>query len=198
LWLWDDPGTFSNNENYATYEHFINGLYRLSQHKDMFIGNYELVIQTTARDYVDTRKPIWRAVAKGNEILVAAHNPYAKDENEVVTIEVAYKNYRQNITLKGYEVFLCKFDMTLLANEPIITNFEVSPNPASDQIQIKIFSKKEQQIPVEIFDVTGKKVLQEKMSLLQGENDKVLSVSNLSSGIYFLRVLGGSKKIVVD
>ncbi|MFY7908740.1 MAG: T9SS C-terminal target domain-containing protein, partial [Emticicia sp.] len=136
LWLWDDPGTFSNNENYATYEYFINGLYRLSQYKEMFTGNYELVIQTTARDYVDTRKPIWRAVAKGNELLVAAHNPYAKDENEVVTIEVAYKNYRQNITLKGYEVFLCKFDMTLLTNEPTITNFEVSPNPASDQIQL--------------------------------------------------------------
>ena len=198
LWLWDDPGTFSNNENYATYEHFINGLYRLSQHKDMFIGNYELVIQTTARDYVDTRKPIWRAVAKGNEILVAAHNPYAKDENEVVTIEVAYKNYRQNITLKGYEVFLCKFDMTLLANEALVTNFEVSPNPASDQIQIKVFSTKEQQIYVEIFDVNGKKILQEKVSLLQGENIKLLNISSLSTGVYFFRVFGWSKKIVVD
>jgi len=164
----------------------------------MFTGNYELVIQTTARDYVDTRKPIWRALAKGNELLVAAHNPYAKDENEVVTIEVAYKNYRQNITLKGYEVFLCKFDMTLLANEPTITNFEVSPNPASDQIQIKIFSTKEQQIPVEIFDVNGKKVLQEKVSLLQGENAKSLNINTLSSGVYFMRVFGGSKKIVVD
>lgn len=198
LWLWDDPGTFNSNENYATYEHFINGLYRLSQYKEMFTGNYELVIQTTARDYVDTRKPIWRAVAKGNELLVAAHNPYAKDENEVVTIEVAYKNYRQNITLKGYEVFLCKFDMNMLANEPTISNFEVSPNPASDQIQLKIFSTKDQQIPVEIFDVNGKKMLQEKVSLLQGENSKVLNISSLSAGVYFLRVLGGSKKIVVD
>jgi len=198
LWLWDDPGTFSNNENYATYEHFINGLYRLSQHKDMFIGNYELVIQTTARDYVDTRKPIWRAVAKGNEILVAAHNPYAKDENEVVTIDVAYKNYRQNITLKGYEVFLCKFDMTLLANEALVTNFEVSPNPASEYIQFKVFSTKEQQIPVEIFNVNGKKILQEKVSLLQGENIKYLNISSLTTGVYFIRVFGWSKKIVVD
>ncbi|MER0442247.1 T9SS type A sorting domain-containing protein [Emticicia sp. W12TSBA100-4] len=198
LWLWDDPGTFSNNENYATYEYFINGLYRLSQYKEMFTGNYELVMQTTARDYVDTRKPIWRAVAKGNELLVAAHNPYAKDENEVVTIEVAYKNYRQNITLKGYEVFLCKFDMTLLGSEPTITNFEVSPNPASDQIQLKIFSTKEQQIPVEIFDVKGKKVLQEKVSLLQGDNVKFLNINSLYAGAYFLRVLGGSKKIVVE
>jgi len=198
LWLWDDPGTFSNNESYATYEYFINGLYRLSQYKEMFTGNYELLIQTTARDYVDTRKPIWRAVAKGNELLVAAHNPYAKDENEVVTIEVAYKNYRQNITLKGYEVFLCKFDMTLLANEPTITNFEVSPNPASDQIQLKLFSTKEQQISVEFFDVNGKKMLQEKVSLLQGKNVKFLNISSLSSGLYFLRVLGVSKKIVVD
>jgi hypothetical protein len=88
--------------------------------------------------------------------------------------------------------------MTLLANEPTITNFEVSPNPASDQIQIKIFSTKEQQIPVEIFDVNGKKVLQEKVSLLQGENAKSLNINTLSSGVYFMRVFGGSKKIVVD
>jgi hypothetical protein len=198
LWLWEDPATFRNDESFVSYEHFINGLYRLSQYKAMFSGNYELVIPTPAREYVDTRKPIWRAVAKGNDLLVAAHNPYAKDENEVVTVEVAYKNYRQNVTLKGYEVFLCKFDMTLLANEPTLSNFEVSPNPASEQIQLKIFSTKEQLFPVEIFDVNGKKVLQEKVSLLQGENVKSLNISSLSSGVYFLRVLGGSKKIVVD
>ncbi|MFN3489502.1 MAG: T9SS type A sorting domain-containing protein, partial [Emticicia sp.] len=65
-------------------------------------------------------------------------------------------------------------------------------------IQLKFFSTKEQLIPVEIFDVNGKKVLQEKMSLLQGDNIKVLNISSLSSGIYFLRVFGGSKKIVVN
>jgi hypothetical protein len=80
----------------------------------------------------------------------------------------------------------------------LVTNFEVSPNPASDQIQIKVFSTKEQQIYVEIFDVNGKKILQEKVSLLQGDNIKLLNISSLSTGVYFFRVFGRSKKIMVD
>jgi Secretion system C-terminal sorting domain len=199
LWLWEDPATFRNDESFASYEYFINGLYRLSQYKAMFSGNYELVIQTPAREYVDTRKPIWRAVAKGTDLLVAAHNPYAKDENEVVTVEIAYKNYRQNITLKGYEVFLCKFDMTLLGNEESsISSFEVFPNPASEQIQLKVFSLKEQETSIEVFDVNGKKVRQEKIVLLQGDNCKLLNISQLERGFYFIKVLGFTKKIVVN
>ena len=198
LWLWDDPGTFKTDENYFVYEYFINGLYRLSQYKDMFSGNYELVIPTPAREYVDTHKPIWRAVAKGKDLLVAAHNPYAKDENEIVTIEVAFKDYRQNVTLKGYEVFLCKFDMTLLENEPIISNFEVFPNPAEEQISIKAFSLKLQETMLEVFDINGKKVLQEKTILLQGENYKSLNISALSNGVYFIRLLEFSKKVIVS
>lgn len=198
LWLWDDPGSFKNDENFATYEYFINGLYRLSQYKDMFTGNYELVIATPAREFVDTRKPIWRAVAKGNDLLVAAHNPYAKDENEVVNVEIAYKTYRQNVTLKGYEVFLCKFDMSLLGIENEISTFEVFPNPANELINIKIICPKEQNTFIEIFDVSGRRIVQEKTILSQGENNKILNISNLTNGVYFIKVLGLSKKIVIN
>ncbi len=198
LWLWDDPSTFKNDENYATYEHFINGLYRLSQYKDMFSGNYELVIPTPAREYVDTRKPIWRAVAKGNNLLIAAHNPYAKDENEVVNVEIAYKNYRQILTLKGHEVFLCKFDMTLQSiEESSISAFEVFPNPTSEQISIKINSLKEQEVSIEVFDILGRKIMQENLVLSQGENAKLLNISGLSNGMCFVKINGFSERVVI-
>ncbi|AFK01500.1 hypothetical protein Emtol_0346 [Emticicia oligotrophica DSM 17448] len=197
LWLWEDPGTFGNNENFATYEYFINGLYRLSQYKEMFSGNYELVIPAPAREYVDTRKPIWRGVAKGNELLVVAHNPYAKDENEIVTIEVAYKSYRQMITLKGYEVFLCKFDMSLLANEPNIQAFEIAPNPAQERVSLKVYSSKQQKQPIEIFDLQGRKVFAEMHDFTLGENIKTLNISKLSDATYLLKTLGISRKLVI-
>jgi glutathionylspermidine synthase len=41
-------------------------------------------------------------------------------------------------------------------------------------------------------------ILQEKVSLLQGENIKYLNISSLTTGVYFIRVFGWSKKIVVD
>ncbi|HWV28523.1 MAG TPA: hypothetical protein VN038_02670, partial [Dyadobacter sp.] len=40
LWLWENPFLSADRqENYAPYEHFIYGLYRLSQFKDMLEGN---------------------------------------------------------------------------------------------------------------------------------------------------------------
>jgi hypothetical protein len=38
--------------------------------------------------------------------LIAAYNPFAKDENEETIVVVKYNNWSRLITLKGYEVSL--------------------------------------------------------------------------------------------
>ncbi len=198
LWLWDDPALFTNNENFAAYEYFVNGLYRLSLYKEMFTGDYQLVIPQPAHSYVDSRKPIWRGVAKGTDFLVAAHNPYAKDENEVVVVEATYNNWKVNITLKGYEVFLCKFDMTLLSNEPLlpVSSFIIYPNPSQDNLQIAINSIKAQASQLEILDAQGRLLSKETITLVQGENIKNVSINHLPGGLYFVKVLNQSKKFI--
>lgn len=200
LWLWEDPALFSNNENFAAYEHFIHGLYRLSLYKDMFAGGYQLVIPQPAHSYVDNRKPIWRGVAKGTDFLVAAHNPYAKNENEVVTVEASYNNWKVNITLKGYEVFLCKFDMSLLGTEPEPSggSLVVYPNPSQENIHISVKSLIQQTARIEVVDLTGKIVHHENISLQQGENSKSLKINHLPGGTYFIRALNQTKKFVKD
>ncbi|GAB3503275.1 T9SS type A sorting domain-containing protein [Emticicia fontis] len=200
LWLWDDPTLFDNNENFSTYEFFIRGLYRLSQNKDMFTGAYQLVIPQPAHSYVDSHKPIWRGVAKGNDFLVAAHNPYAKDENEVVIVEATYNNWKVNVSLKGYEVFLCKFDMTLLANEPnqSFTSFNIYPNPSQENLTISINSLLQQTTKLEIIDARGKVLHQENTNLQQGENIKTIKIGHLSSGTYIIRTLNQARKFIKD
>jgi hypothetical protein len=200
LWLWDDPALFNNNENFASYEYFINGLYRLSQFKDMFTGNYQLVIPQPAHNYIDNRKPIWRGVARDNDFLIAAHNPYAKDENEIVVVEANYNTWKVNVSLKGHEVFLCKFDMTLLANEPnqSLAAFKIYPNPSQDNVIISINSLIKQTTKLEILDATGKIMHQENTSLLQGENTKTIKVSHLASGTYIVRALSFLGKFVKE
>ncbi|RYU93473.1 T9SS type A sorting domain-containing protein [Emticicia agri] len=200
LWLWDDPTLFNNNENFAAYEHFIHGLYRLSRYKDMFTGVYQLVIPQPAHSYVDNRKPIWRGVAKGTDFLVAAHNPYAKDENEVVVVEATYNNWKVNVLLKGYEVFLCKFDMTLLGNEPSqsLVSFKIYPNPSQHDLTVGINSLIQQKANIEIVDMTGKIVYQEEANLQQGENTKSIKISQLSGGTYIIKTLNASKKFIKE
>jgi hypothetical protein len=194
LWLWDDPNLFNKDENFANYEYFINGLYRLSQHKDMFSGNYSLVIPTPARDYIDNPKPIWRGVAKGEEILVAAHNPYAKDDNEISTFTASYKSWQQNITLKGREVFLCRYSTKTLATEEIVENFTVFPNPTSEFITVKFISN-QKEIKLKITDLYGRNMYEEIFKNEAKEFYKTLKINHLATGIYFIEASDGKLKI---
>jgi hypothetical protein len=110
LWLWENPTIFDRNENLATYEYFINGLYRLSKYKEMFEGNPIFVAETNPRDLIDKRIPVWRGVVNGNSILVAASNPYAQPNAET-KLKVKYNSWSKTLLLKGREVYLCKFEM---------------------------------------------------------------------------------------
>ncbi len=200
LWLWDAPTNFSRNESFAGYEHFINGLYRLSLYKNFFEGKYELVIPTPALEYTNTSKPIWRGVFKDNQLLVAAHNPYAKNESEVVNVPIAYKNWTGYVTLKGYEVFLCKFDLSIQSTEPqsVINSIEIMPNPTQEVLKLKIDSQNKVATRIELIDLQGKVIGSEEVFLDEGSNDKSLKISHLSYGAYFVRVLNSSKKFVKE
>ncbi|MES2798296.1 MAG: T9SS C-terminal target domain-containing protein, partial [Bacteroidota bacterium] len=120
LVLWEDSFVNLETVNFTTYEYFINGLYRLSLYKSFFEENYELVQTQNARDLFLNQLPVWRGVVKDGKILIAAHNPYAGD-NEITNMQVAYKNWFTTIQLKGKEVFLCSFDLVnITSNEPSI------------------------------------------------------------------------------
>jgi hypothetical protein len=200
LWLWDAPTNFSRNENFAGYEYFINGLYRLSLYKNFFEGKNELVIPTPALQYTDTPKPIWRGVVKDNQLLVAAHNPYAKNENEIVNVPISYRNWSGIVTLKGYEVFLCKFDLSITNNEDpaVISSIEIMPNPTSEILNIKINSLQKLNTQIELIDLKGRVLSKETVILEQGNNSKSLRINQLSYGTYFVRVLNTSTRFVKE
>lgn len=67
-------------------------------------------------------------------------------------------------------------------------NFDISPNPVSDLINIKLptVSKK---IVVEIFDFTGRII----KSKIISNNDKSLNVKKLSNGVYIIKIATANK-----
>lgn len=71
------------------------------------------------------------------------------------------------------------------------SSFTIFPNPASSQITISIASN--QQAPMEIYDARGK--LMERKVILGNE---VVDISNYAKGMYFIRVNGIVKKIIVE
>lgn len=159
LYLWDDIGT---QINHAGYEYFMKGLYRLSKFKHFFEGKYELVQSVSARDYNENKQPIWRGVYKDGRLLVTAHNPWATSENQEVNVTINYGSLRQQITLKGYEVYMCDYPADYVtANEIHITDLQVYPNPTAGQLHYTVKTKTPQDFTVTLVDQTGRVLLSE-------------------------------------
>ncbi|MCB0692341.1 MAG: T9SS type A sorting domain-containing protein, partial [Saprospiraceae bacterium] len=64
----------------------------------------------------------------------------------------------------------------------------IFPNPTSNSITVDFVSISDQVITVELFDITGKIIYQEKYGVNIGSNKLNLDMSQLSSGVYMLRL----------
>ena len=198
LWLWENPtqGT-DRNDVYAAYEHFTHGLYRLSQFADMFQGSYELVIETSARDLMDKQLPVWRGVANGNKILIAAQNSYAADAQKTSLI-VRYKSWQQTIELTGRDVYLCQFDMgNVTAIEPTLPNVTVSPNPAQTVLTLAFDQLPPASTEINLLNTLGQTVVRKAAT----SKTEMMDVASLPAGLYVLRIQKENqiqtKKIIV-
>lgn len=143
--LWDDytnltpdqpsPGDpnlqgIGNDRNYACYEHYIHGLWRLfGHHADLFNGKEKYLNQNTecsfdggktwakynANQLKTQNLPFVRAIVNGNQILVAASRAYGRP-GQVSTVKLRYVEdgyqFYTNLSLQGDEIFLGRATMT--------------------------------------------------------------------------------------
>jgi hypothetical protein len=193
LWLWENP-TLKSKET-GIYNYFNKGLFRLSMFKDFFEGDYKLVIETSARDYNESKLPIWRGVVKNNEILIAACNPFAVSENEEINIGVSYGNWSTTISLKGYETKLCKYDMSVLSTLEE-QKFNVYPNPVNETLNVSLMSIVNGKANVKLIDKNGRFLKEFEVDLVLGENTIELDVADLNIKDFFLQVSFNGQRII--
>ncbi|MBX2954018.1 MAG: T9SS C-terminal target domain-containing protein [Leadbetterella sp.] len=201
IWLWDN---MEPSADYSGYGYFMKGLYRLSAFRSFFEGDHQLVQPVSARDYNENKQPVWRGVYKDGRLLVAAHNPWAKSENEQVTITINYGSLKETITLKGYEVFLCSYAADAVAgNEPALTSLTVYPNPAEGPVSYKVKTGGERFLRLSVSDELGRVLHREEVDT-QGaaEYTASLDVRKYKMHQLYLRVEGGSfshtRKILIQ
>jgi len=106
------------------------------------------------------------------------------DPTERYTIKVTYKG-----ELKGGEqTFAIAGTGTELlgVEDHKLSGFSIYPNPASDQVNLNL-EKSGEEVAVEVFDINGRKVIQTKFEGASNFNES-LNVSNLNSGVYFVKV----------
>jgi calcineurin-like phosphoesterase family protein len=196
LWLWEDP-TITENDM-SNYEYFTKGLYRLSKFKNMFEGDYKLIETISAREYNQTKKPIWRGVQKDNKLLIAAHNPNAKSDTEEVKVFVSYGNFNREITLKGYEIFLCQFDLSLpTAIEPNInfTELKCFPNPTSESISVQFQLKSSTNFKIKITDILGRSFYSEEVKSKELIFDRLINISDFKVNELIVSIDDESSKV---
>lgn len=84
---------------------------------------------------------------------------------------------------------------------PGISDFMISPNPASDYVKMNAIARKDLAIHINITDVLGNSVLSSEETLHSGAFEKLLDVSKLRKGVYNFTISSpegqSTKKLVI-
>jgi len=108
--IWGDSDNVDRSEIYQDY---LYGLYRLSRYNYFFDGNYGFYAPENARDLYTDMLPVLRGVVNEgrNELLVAAHNPFA-EEDELTEFVIEYEgNVLGSIEVNGLNTYLGVCDL---------------------------------------------------------------------------------------
>ncbi len=74
-------------------------------------------------------------------------------------------------------------------------NISVFPNPAQNELQIKLLSKKEGNLQVTIYDALGRKVLAQEIEKTRDIMEGKFDISDLKQGIYIIELIQGTNKM---
>lgn len=123
-----------SDRNYACYEHYVHGLWRLFKHHGDFFNGKEIYMNDQTECSYDGGKtwlkynasqlktgnaPFVRYIVNGDQILVAATKPYARpDQTHRVMVRYVRDGYQfySQINLKGDEIFLGRATMPKAAS----------------------------------------------------------------------------------
>lgn len=79
-----------------------------------------------------------------------------------------------------------------------IEEMQISPNPALDQIRVKLNLDYAQEISIEVIDMLGRNIVDTRSNADDGINVFPLDISSLDSGTYFLKVIDAEGDEMID
>lgn len=85
---------------------------------------------------------------------------------------------------------------TLNTNDTVFKTFNVWPNPISDQLNIAIQSQLSDDVFVTVYDILGKRIINEKLNFSNDFYTGTLNVEALNPGIYLVKVIQGNQQSV--
>jgi hypothetical protein len=109
------------------------------------------------------------------------------DENTLIihNQDIANQYYQEFVKRWGYAV-LVGLKESSLVNEKL----DVYPNPSNGKIWIDFEVESEQEVSIDIYDLTGRIVYSESKNFIPGEYKQELCLDNLINGLYILKLKG--------
>lgn len=121
-------------------------------------------------------------------------NPSKTNMEILYAIEQSASQYISPDTIKGFGIpNFCIANQLLLGIDEKKSNTEnlkVYPNPFSSTFEISFYSDKKQSVTVELYDISGRKLLSQNKQLLADSNDhiRISDSIELSNGIYIVQL----------
>jgi Secretion system C-terminal sorting domain len=79
-------------------------------------------------------------------------------------------------------------------------NIQVSPNPTPSTVALRLDSKINKSVKVQVVDIAGRAIFSEKWNVTIGENQRSIDLRDFSKGIYMVQIVEGqdvvSKKVI--
>jgi len=120
--------------------------------------------------------------------------------NNIDTINVIASAYNK---IPYYGIIKVKNNNIGINNIENIIDYSITPNPAKESFFVNILSNKNETISIELIDITGKIVLQQRLNC--SSNSPLIAsfdVSKLNDGVYFLKMLSNNinktSKIIIS
>lgn len=108
---------------------------------------------------------------KHNGLLKVSFNKCYEEQQKLMTSEIAEVCIHHSRMIK------------IIQNVPI---FEISPNPVEDIIKIDILMDSDDDLAIQLYDLTGKKLKSENLFLKKGIHSIIFGVNNFPNAVYFL------------
>jgi len=101
---------------------------------------------------------------------------------------ITLHEFWERIASDTVQVFVKNCTQTYASQEFYKRKVEIFPNPATTELQVKIRGVVSEMYEVALFDLHGKQLTRETIS----GTEAVIDISNLSQGVYGVRVIGNS------
>ncbi len=110
---------------------------------------------------------------------------FSPTQTQVFTCYATINYGCQSTASIAIQVAACTGINKWIAEQP---KFNIFPNPSKDILNITFFSDKTNEVTMQVLDALGKTIINEKMEFSKDKQNKIVDISGLANGVYFLKL----------